>query len=252
MENRDRKPSAVLCDWGLDTEINAPAPGSVCVWRVDLDPKPSSDDFRRLVYWGILCEAEQIRAARFVRPRDGRRFAICRGALRLILSRLTGYGPEEIAFSTGPGGKPGLSGLSHGADEPALHFNVSHSDDLALIAASPDRELGVDVERLRPVAEARRIVDSYFTPGEQAEFAEIDAARTASAFIRGWTRKEAILKARGHGLAGLAKSFETMFGNTELTEEFRLAKPLSQVGPWQLWEAAPRHDYVAALAVRND
>jgi 4'-phosphopantetheinyl transferase len=131
-----------------------------------------------------------------------------------------------------------------------LRFNVSHSSDLALIAVSWGRELGVDIEHLRPITEADRIVASFFTPSELTEFASFAPEEKALAFLRGWTRKEAILKGLGIGITGLAAEYETGFGTTELAPSFTPARPRSQVNEWQLWEAAPRAVFVAALAVR--
>src|SRR5207253_2715487 len=83
-------------------------------------------------------------------------------------------------------------------------------DELALIAVCMERELGVDLEKIRSISESARIVESYFTPAELAQFMALDPSRRDEAFLRGWTRKEAILKAKGVGLAGLATAFETM------------------------------------------
>jgi 4'-phosphopantetheinyl transferase len=120
---------------------------------------------------------------------------------------------------------------------------------LALIAVSLDRELGVDIERERVISEANRIVESYFTETEKSQYLGIDGPAQERAFLRGWTRKEAILKARGVGLAGLASRFETMFGTGPLEQRFTLASPFPRVQEWWLWEAAPSDPYVAALAV---
>src|SRR5262249_30749031 len=93
-----------------------------------------------------------------------------------------------------------------------------------------------------------RIVESYFTEAERVHFATLAEPARYEAFIRGWTRKEAILKAQGVGLAGLAAGYETMFGSGGLSRRFTLASPLPRVHGWTLWEAAPREGYVAALA----
>ena len=77
----------------------------------------------------------------------------------------------------------------------------------------------------------------------------LDPSQRDEAFLRGWTRKEAILKATGVGLAGLATAFETMFGTITAFRRFTPAAPLSRVGEWSLWEAAAGDHYVAALAV---
>ena len=240
-----------LCDWNLDLEPPRPAAAETLVMRVDLDPQPDSAGFEQLHQWKVLSEEERARARRFVRPRDGRRFSVCRGSLRLILGHLTSSPPQAIAFRFGPGGKPELVPNRAADHAPRLRFNVTHSDELALIAVTLDRELGVDLERQRTISEAARIVGSYFTAAEQVHFAALDEETGHSAFLRGWTRKEAILKAKGVGLAGLANSYETMFGISELGDRFRAAEPFPRIGEWWLWEAAPCAGYFAALAVQD-
>src|SRR5208283_3276904 len=98
-----------------------------------------------------------------------RRFIMCRGALRLVLGQLVDSPPEAITLRFGPGGKPELAGPCPPGNVAFLRFNVTHSDDLALIGISIDRELGVDLERLRTISEAARIVESYFTAAEQTQ-----------------------------------------------------------------------------------
>ncbi len=120
-----------------------------------------------------------------------------------------------------------------------------------MIAVADGRELGVDLERLRPVGEAERIVASFFTAAEQAAFAAIADPDRPEAFLRGWTRKEAVLKAFGSGIAGLAARHETGFGREPLLARFVPADPSPRVDRWYLWEAAPRAGFVAALAVNT-
>lgn len=221
--------------------------GEVLVFRVDLDAGPEGDDFRRLAAWRDLAADERARAERLVRARDGRRFVLCRAALRAILGGLLQVEPAAVAFEAGPGGKPMLAR----PDGRPCRFNVTHSGDLALIAVSWGRELGVDVELTRPIQQAARIVESYFTAAEVAEFLKLDEADRAGAFIRGWTRKEAVVKAQGVGLAGLATEFETLFGLAPPGDSFRPCEPMSDVLGWRLWEATPRPGYVATLAVET-
>jgi 4'-phosphopantetheinyl transferase len=219
------------------------------VLPIDLGPIGESDRLEALPHWSHLSEEERARGRRFVRPRDGRRFVICRGTLRLVLGSLLEIPPARVSFRSGPGGKPELAPDGDPEAGPRLRFNVTHSDDLALIAVCIGRELGVDLERIRAISEADRIVESYFTPAELAQFRDIPGPEKAAAFLRGWTRKEAILKAKGVGLAGLASGFETMFGTAPLAAGFTPSDPLPRVLGWSLWEASPREGYVAALAV---
>jgi 4'-phosphopantetheinyl transferase len=233
------------------------APDEVRVWVIELDGglNPGDDDETaepgpELV---LLAADEQVRASRFIRARDRRRFVSCRAALRQILGGLLEASPGSLQFRAGGQGKPELV-PEPACDQPRdcrhpLRFNVSHSAELALIAVCRGRELGVDIERVRPIAEADRIVASFFSTAEQAAFASIPDEAKARTFLRGWTRKEAVLKGLGIGLAGLAAHYETGFGTSELTSRFTPATPAPRVDQWQLWEAIPGAGFVASLAI---
>lgn len=242
-------PPPLFHDWQPQADVVPPAPDEIRVLRVDLGPLGDSDEPETLPHWAYLSEDERARGLRFVRPRDRRKFVLCRGALRAILGGILEVSPDLVRFRAGPGGKPELAPDGELTAPPRLRFNVTHSGDLALIAVSADRELGIDVEHSRAISQAERIVESYFTPAEQAQFLGLAAHEQAEAFLRGWTRKEAILKAKGVGLAGLANRFETMFGTSPLSDRFTPASPRHKVDGWTLWEATPCDGYVAALAV---
>jgi 4'-phosphopantetheinyl transferase len=201
----------------------------------------------------VLSDDERVRAARFVRARDRRRFARCRAALRQILGGLLGESPGSLRFRAVAHGKPEIDFAAMGIDAvnalTDLRFNVSHSSELALIGVCRGREIGVDLEKIRPISESERIVTSYFSAAERAEFAAIAPAARDDAFFRGWTRKEAVLKGLGIGLAGLAAHYETGFGTEKLAAHFIPATPAPRAIPWQLWEAAPRAGFVATVAV---
>jgi 4'-phosphopantetheinyl transferase len=203
----------------------------------------------------LLSPDEQDRAARFVRARDRRRFARCRAALRTILGGLLQQPPSSLRFRAAVRGKPeldcGSSDKNHADKQSPLCFNVSHSSELALVGVCRGHELGVDLERVRTIHEADRIVESFFSPAEHAEFLTIPDQLKPLAFFRGWTRKEAILKGLGVGLAGLSARYETRFGTTELASHFAPASPIPLVDRWRLWEASPRADFVATVAVRD-
>jgi 4'-phosphopantetheinyl transferase len=250
-----------LLEWSPGADVPRLAPGEARVWIIDLDAGLAPGDGAETAEPGPelawLSADEQARSARFVRARDRRRFVQCRAALREILGRLLGEPAASLRFQAVGMGKPELDPGHQslpdrhdlGTIRLPLRFNVSHSAELGLIAVCRGREVGVDLERVRPISEAGRIVASYFTAAEQAVFAALAADAQALAFHRGWTRKEAILKGTGMGLAGLSARPETGFGTTGLTPRFTLAGPAARVAPWVLWEAAPRPGFVAALAV---
>ena len=90
----------------------------------------------------LLSPAERQRASRFAFDRDRRRFMVARAQLRELLAVRLGVPPESIELAYGERGKPVLG--RHFA-ESDLHFNVSHSEDVAVYAFSLGREIGIDV-----------------------------------------------------------------------------------------------------------
>lgn len=154
------------------------------VWVVDL---------RAEVDWLPPTPAEAERAARFVNDTLRRRYLRSHAALRAILGT---YTAAPLEFAEGEHGKPYL------AADRDLRFNLSHSEELALMAVSREAEIGVDVERFRPLPECMAIAERFFPPGEAAALADVPAAGREVEFFRRWTRIEAKLKARGIGLYG--------------------------------------------------
>jgi len=146
-----------------------------------------------------LSEAETARMARFRYPGDRRRYLVAHGALREILAEFTGSGnPSELRFREGAHGKPFLVPMSN---QGVVQFSLSHSGELAMVAVSASREVGVDVEKIRPNIDVMAIAHRYFAPEEAARLGALSDADRTAAFFTLWTRKEAYSKARGMALA---------------------------------------------------
>lgn len=178
--------------------LTGPAPARCGVWRIDLD-QPMTDALR-----AGLSPAERARKQRFVFARDRNRFGIAHAALRELLAQRTGLDGALIELTEGPLGKPMLA-------VAGPHFNLSHSQGLGVIAMSDDREVGIDVEVLRPMSDRVLMARTYFTPTEQAALEHLEARDALSAeraFFVCWTRKEACLKALGLGLQLATDGFE--------------------------------------------
>jgi len=168
----------------------------VHVWVASLDVPER--ELARL--WDTLPPGERQRAGRLRFERDRRRFVARRGLRREILAVYVGRGAADLDIRSSTSGEPTLTGED-------LVFSCSHSHELALCAVSRGCELGVDVERLRPVGGARAIADAFFTPSERAALHALPAGQRDAAFLRCWTRKEACLKASGEGLAAPLDTF---------------------------------------------
>ena len=158
-------------------------PTVVHVWAVRLDSPAAHVD----ALYATLSTDERARAGRFHFERDRHRYICARGSLRQLLSRYVDVRAEEFTFSYGPHGKPALSGRFHGA----LAFNVSHSDQLTLVAIGRGIELGVDVEAVRAFDDADRIASTFFAPRENERLRRLPDGVRTDAFFACWTRKEA-------------------------------------------------------------
>src|SRR6185295_4538539 len=134
----------------------------VHVWRIDIEHPPAGLDLLE-----ILSPDERTRAARFVRPPDRQRYTVSHAGMRVVLGAYLGIPTERVEFTARPGGKPELAPA---AGSSPLRFNLSHSDGLAMLAVARQREVGVDVERIRPFDDVDNLVHRYFAPGERAQW----------------------------------------------------------------------------------
>jgi 4'-phosphopantetheinyl transferase len=175
--------------------------GRVHIWRLRLGGfGGDSDDAEKTLvekFEETLADDERVRANRFRRLRDRHRFIITRGSLRTILSGYLQTGPSQLRFRYGTHGKPALAEpLANG-----VRFNVSHSDNLALIAVARDGEVGIDVEAIRADFDIEGIAGQYFSSAELALIDSAPAHRKPELFFTCWTVREAYLKAYGVGFS---------------------------------------------------
>jgi 4'-phosphopantetheinyl transferase len=157
----------------------------VDLWVVDLDA--SDPEAER-----GLPAADRWEAERFAFTLDRRRFLAGRAAVRTVLAAYRAAPLGMLPLSRTGAGKPVLAG--------GPPFSFSRSGPAGLLAVGGDREIGVDLERLRDVPEAADLAARHLSPGERARW--LAEGGGAWAFLRAWTRLEATLKAVGLGLAG--------------------------------------------------
>lgn len=210
------------------------------IWCVDLDP-PSEITTRLSA---SLSSDERQRASRFVFERDRRRFSVGRGVLRALCGAYIGAPADAIRFRYAARGKPELAGGE-------IQFNVSHSEDLALMAFSRIGRLGVDVERLRHVPEVEHIAKSHFSPSEREVFAAVPARLKQEVFFNCWTRKEAFIKALGDGFYFSLENFDVTLAPGEPPRLLSILGNREHAAEWSLYPLQPASDYVGALAIKG-
>jgi len=193
----------------------------VHVWSVSLSvADPILQELR-----GALSNDELLRCQRSPLLQEQNRFIAGRGSLRHILALYLDTEPQVIQFGYGHAGKPFLTNPSHD-----IRFNISHSGDLALIAVTLGREIGVDVELMSVMPEMTEIANRFFSDQAKTEFLATPTGERVEVFYKCWTEKESISKCTGDGI----------------TEE----KPLP-ADDITVFPLSPATGYAASLAIRG-
>jgi len=228
-------------DWLVRLDVpRALSSSGVQIWLVHLDlPESLISDLR-----GLLSPEESQRAARFLVEPPRRSFVVSRAALRLVLGRRLATNPFQLRFTYSVSGKPSLSSEQ---GRPPLCFNLSHSGGLALIAVAHDQEVGVDIELAKERSDLYESAGDFLAPGEHALLRQAAASERGALFYRIWTRKEAVLKGHGQGIAG-GLHLPDLSGmpagpGSHAVIEFAGA-------PWLVSDLEPATGYQGALALR--
>jgi 4'-phosphopantetheinyl transferase len=196
--------------------------------------------------WYTLRADERQRAERYVFKKDRMHFVVARGLLRVLLGHYLRQEPQHLRFIYGPHGKPALATDPGGVD---LRFNVSHSHSLALYAITRSREVGVDVERIRPKVVQEPIAERFFSPREVTVLRALPTPLQATAFFACWTRKEAYMKATGDGLTLPLDQFDVSLAPGEPAALLHTTWDPQEAARWALQDLAPAPGYRAAVAV---
>jgi len=156
-------------------------------------------------HWLSLLSSEELaRANRYKLPTPRRQFIVCRGLVRQLLAQALGCEPRSLQFEYGAQGKPSIASPG---DSDAVQFNLSHSADQALLAVTIGRRVGVDLEQMNPSVQFLKLAQRFFSARESEQLVQLDESIRLAAFYRGWTSKEAYLKATGLGLAFPLRQF---------------------------------------------
>ena len=230
--------------WSLPPEPLLLPRDEVHVWRAPLEQTPS----RIQSLFRNLDAEERARAERFHFTRDRQHFIVGRGVLRAILGGYLNRPAACLSFRYNKHGKPALAG---DPDADALHFNVAHSGGLALFAVALRRNVGIDLERIRPDLAVAEIADRFFSPYGAAMLRALPADLKRRAFFRYWTHNEAYVKARGEGLSlPLDRCHVSLASPVPAAVRPTAGDPSGSLR-WSFHELIPAPGYVAALAVEG-
>jgi 4'-phosphopantetheinyl transferase len=155
-----------------------------------------------------------------------------------VLARYLAVEPQSVTLGRSALGKPQLPGA-------AFEVSLAHSGDVALVAVARDREVGVDVERIRPGADRWSLVNHALTPRERLQLEQVPRASRSKAFLSMWARKEALLKAAGVGLG-----VDPALVELDLTSVRAVPLELGSAQDWTVVDVQ-LEGHVAAVAARG-
>lgn len=217
-----------------------PGKNIVHIWRIDLlqnaDVTTTPERF--------LSSGEMEQARRFHFARDQRRYVVSHAALRLILSHYLDCQPGQVEFVITENGKPLLSSSS-------LHFNLTHSHEMALVAVTGAGEIGVDLEYIRPLEDLNSLAINCFSEAEYRIFHALPEAEKLPAFFNGWTRKEAYIKALGEGLSLPLQAFSVTLLPSQPARLLEITGSTAEAACWTLQPVDMGGQYAAAFALRT-
>jgi 4'-phosphopantetheinyl transferase len=197
-----------------------------------------------------LSPDERVRAEQFAFEGARVRYIAAHGTLRSIVSRYVNQRPEALMFASGWHGKPFLAGV-RGASEK-VRFNLAHSDDSALIAIAHNREVGIDLERIRDNVESLKLAERFFSPNEFERLRHLPGDQANRLFFTLWTCKEAYLKAVGTGLSFDLDRCEVLPVLEERTARVKLLGESRPHEDWLVRILSLGPDYAGAVAAEGE
>ncbi|MHA4844102.1 4'-phosphopantetheinyl transferase family protein [Flavitalea antarctica] len=213
----------------------------VHVWRADLE----IDERTKTSLLTLLSPDEKNRAQKFRFAKDSRNFIAARGILRLLIGKYLAINPAEFSFQYSKFGKPGI------ANNNTLHFNISHSQNIALFAFSKRFNIGVDVEFVNPDIEVRDIARNFFSTNEIRKLLALPGNQQALGFFNCWTRKEAFIKAVGEGLSFPLDKFEVSLEPDKPAALLATDWDPEEVSKWSVYSLFPGANFVGCLVIEG-
>jgi len=232
------------CQWLTPPATLSLGEGEVHVWRAQLGREAST--VSELLQ--ILSEDERLKAGRLCVGEVRERFIVGRSVLRGILGQYLHVRPEQLRFSYGPHGKPAIAPECEGG---GIRFNMSDSSGLAVFAVTRGREIGIDLERMRPDVPCEELARRYFAAAEVSEFLGLPESQRQEGFFNCWTRKEAYLKAIGRGLSFPLRNVVVSLAPGKPATILAIEGDPEEARRWSLTSLNPDPAYSAALVVEG-
>lgn len=217
-------------------------PDSIHLWLTNPD---TIDEKLDLAYFSLLSAEEKQAQQRFVFKKDRRRYLVTRALVRTILSRYKRIAPADWAFTRNQYGCPRIADNVN--PEAHIHFNLSHTQGMIVLAVTKARAVGVDVENTQICDISIDIADRFFAPNEVKVLRGTQENYQKDRFFEYWTFKESYIKARGMGLSIPLDQFSFELSRPGAVS-FQVASDLGDsASRWCFWQFRPSPDHIVAL-----
>lgn len=183
------------CLWEHTDTVPDPGSNQVHVWAFVLDAISTPDT-------SVLDQQESDRAGAFSRPELRDRYIQAHIITRQILSSYLQTAPADVTYGQHANGKPFISNAN-------LEFSLSHTGNEGLLSVSR-AVTGIDIENEQRQTEPLKLARRFFSASEYQQLSEVAADRQQTVFLQAWTRKEAVVKCHGGGIASGLKDFSTL------------------------------------------
>jgi 4'-phosphopantetheinyl transferase len=238
-------PGCFILNTGMEITDIAPTlpikPGEVHVWLFDL-----AEACEENLTWGRLLSGEETdRSDRYRFETDRQRFIARRGILRQLLGRYCGLNPSRIHYHVNPYGK--LSLMSN-----LLFFNLSNSQNRIAFVFTLEKDIGVDIEQVRPMTDHSLMAERFFSQEEQTGLSALPAPIQTEAFYHIWTQKEAFIKAHGKGLSWPLKDFSVSVEPNKPGRLLSIKGGSDGTSSWQMFCTKPEADWRVAVCIRAE
>lgn len=187
---------------------------------------------------------ENKKALSYLSESDHNRSIITRGALRYVLSGLLNLNPDKISFTNSCFGK---LRIKKNQNFQNIHFNITHSKDIGLIAINKNNYIGIDCEFIRKLFMMEEIAKKYFSDTEFKEFSILKDSEKIIGFYNCWTRKEAFVKAIGYGLIFPSKKFDVTLSPNSSPKISRIESDKFKIDDYTIHDIYPNENYIATV-----
>jgi 4'-phosphopantetheinyl transferase len=215
------------------------------IWRAALDATALQTEQLQ----AFLSADEIARADRFHFEKDRLRYIVARGTLRQILGLYLKSAPHALQFDYTHFGKPFLPSETA---KIGINFNLSHSGDMVLYAITRGQCVGIDLEKINPTIAIEQIAQRFFSPAEITALHAAPGDQRDQLFFLYWTRKEAILKATGKGVAFPLEKVNVSQQANHGWSPVLLSDDSEKKQQWFTQDLFPDAGYQAAIAVEKN